>query len=344
MQRFNLKFFTYGVLVYLAFTTHAFGLDAVDIAALQIGKPYAAATGPDSFDCSGLMQYSYGQLGITLPRSSTEQSQQVGTLVGGTELGTVPLQRGDLLFFDMEKPTRPGGPVVNHVGIFQGDGVMISAMSEQLGINLGHLDRQFWKERFMFARRVTVTTPTATLIDDVGGQDIWTTSVFSFSGLGGGPGGGLNNDQLVVGGWGDEYRSLIRFDIRGLPKSVSFAKIRLYVIGTNAGSNGTVAMYLDQATSSWDWTTQPTSALAPDNSRLWWANSPKFAFFGPLPTPTVGSYYDIYITSIYNQWQSGAIENFGVQLRPTDTNNFWNVFASSNNSDPAWRPQLIITP
>ena len=45
------------------------------------------------------------------------------------------------------------------------------------------------------------------------GKDIWTTSVFSYTGAGGGPGGGRDDHELVVGGWGDLYYSLLEFDL-----------------------------------------------------------------------------------------------------------------------------------
>src|SRR5579885_1784889 len=51
----------------------------------------------------------------------------------------------------------------------------------------------------------------ATIVVTPPDQDIWTTSVFSFTGGGGGPGGGLADDLLKVGGWGDEYYSLLQF-------------------------------------------------------------------------------------------------------------------------------------
>jgi hypothetical protein len=148
------------VIIFLAITKCAFAADAVDIAAQQIGKQYSLGDeGPNTFDCSGLVHYSYAQVGITLPRLSLDQSRQAGTQVDGSNLDTVSLRRGDLVFFDMEKPTRGGAPVVNHVGIYQGNGIMINAMSEQLGIGLGHLDRQYWKDRFVSARRIVASPP-----------------------------------------------------------------------------------------------------------------------------------------------------------------------------------------
>jgi len=173
-------------------------------------------------------------------------------------------------------------------------------------------------------------------------RDIWTTSVYSYAPSGGGPGGGLNDDLLRVGGWGDEYRSLLQFSLVSAPTNAVSATLRLYDISANSGTP--VSMYLDRITSSWDWTTQLISPLSPDNERLWWVNRPSFIQIStsPLSAPTVGNYYDINITDLYNQWRSGAVSNYGVQLRPTSTHNEFNVFASSENATAAWRPQLIV--
>ena len=49
---------------------------AVDTALAQVGDPYVwGAGGPDAFDCSGLTQYAYSAAGISLPHSSSSQSQ-----------------------------------------------------------------------------------------------------------------------------------------------------------------------------------------------------------------------------------------------------------------------------
>jgi cell wall-associated NlpC family hydrolase len=54
----------------------ALAADAVDLAARLIGRPYVwGAEGPDSFDCSGLTQYVYQDVGVELPRRAINQSQ-----------------------------------------------------------------------------------------------------------------------------------------------------------------------------------------------------------------------------------------------------------------------------
>ena len=61
------------------FTLPASATDAVGIAAGLIGKPYVwGAEGPRSFDCSGLTQYVYQQVGIDLPRRAISQSRVGG--------------------------------------------------------------------------------------------------------------------------------------------------------------------------------------------------------------------------------------------------------------------------
>src|SRR5262245_61057708 len=119
--------------------------DAVSLAASLIGRPYAwGAEGPGSFDCSGLTQYVYGEHGVDLPRRAISQSRS------GEPAGR-RLQRGDLLFFSTD--TRRS--LVTHVGIYEGDGVMIDASQRHGRVRRDSLEDEYWIDRFMFARRVT---------------------------------------------------------------------------------------------------------------------------------------------------------------------------------------------
>ena len=86
---------------------------AVDTALAQLGKPYVwGGAGPNSFDCSGLIQYAYAAAGIALPHSSRMQSGI------GTPVAYADLQPGDLVFHYSP---------VSHVGMYIGNGQMVSA-------------------------------------------------------------------------------------------------------------------------------------------------------------------------------------------------------------------------
>ena len=128
------------------FATPASAEDPVELAARLIGRPYVwGAEGPGSFDCSGLTHYVFGKTGIELPRRAVDQSR-----VGDA---TRRLQRGDLLFFASDQRRA----LVTHVGIYEGDGIMIDASQRHGRVRRDDLDEPFWAVRFMFARRITDT-------------------------------------------------------------------------------------------------------------------------------------------------------------------------------------------
>ena len=82
-----------------------------------VGSPYVwGAEGPSAFDCSGLVSYVYGQFGTSLPHSS-EGIRSVGTVISAAEA-----QPGDVIWWS------------GHVAIYAGDGMMVSAESESVGV------------------------------------------------------------------------------------------------------------------------------------------------------------------------------------------------------------------
>jgi len=126
-------------------TSSALAEDVVDFAAKFIGRPYVwGAEGPNSFDCSGLMQYVHKEFGIDLPRRAVDQSR------AGDPAGR-RLQRGDLLFFANDSRKS----LVTHVGVYEGRGMMIDASKRHGRVRRDNLDEPFWEDRFMFARRVS---------------------------------------------------------------------------------------------------------------------------------------------------------------------------------------------
>jgi peptidoglycan DL-endopeptidase CwlO len=100
-------------------TTTAVAGRAITAARTRIGDAYVwGATGPTTFDCSGLTQWSYAHAGISLPRTAAEQWSS------GPHPALSALQPGDLLFWatDTSDPA-----TIHHVAIYLGGGMMIAA-------------------------------------------------------------------------------------------------------------------------------------------------------------------------------------------------------------------------
>jgi peptidoglycan DL-endopeptidase CwlO len=92
---------------------------AVRYAMAQLGDPYRwGATGPDSFDCSGLTSSAYRAAGVAIPRVSWAQWG------AGPHVHLAHLLPGDLVFF-ADVPSDPA--TIHHVGIYIGNGLMVHA-------------------------------------------------------------------------------------------------------------------------------------------------------------------------------------------------------------------------
>jgi cell wall-associated NlpC family hydrolase len=89
------------------------GVQALREALTRVGDPYVwAAAGPSEFDCSGLVVWSYAQIGISLPHFTGDLWNS------GEHISRSQLEPGDLVFFF---------PTISHVGIYVGDGDMVDA-------------------------------------------------------------------------------------------------------------------------------------------------------------------------------------------------------------------------
>lgn len=92
---------------------------AIAAARTRLGDDYVwGATGPDTFDCSGLTQWAYAHVGIQLPRVAADQYN------AGAHVALDSLQPGDLLFWatDIRNPV-----TIHHVAMYLGAGMMIAA-------------------------------------------------------------------------------------------------------------------------------------------------------------------------------------------------------------------------
>lgn len=114
----------------------------VAIALQYLGVPYkwAGATPMSGFDCSGLVQYVFGQLGISLPHNTVAQWNS-------PEAVSVPrnqLQPGDLVFFNG----------LDHVGIYIGNGDFIDAPHTGTDVRIDSLSEGWYAANYDGAKRI----------------------------------------------------------------------------------------------------------------------------------------------------------------------------------------------
>jgi cell wall-associated NlpC family hydrolase len=92
---------------------------AINFALGEVGKPYVwGATGPATYDCSGLIMRAFQTAGINLPRVSREQ------FYSGGHVPVAQAQPGDLLFYATD---RNDPATIHHVVLYMGDGKMVEA-------------------------------------------------------------------------------------------------------------------------------------------------------------------------------------------------------------------------
>ena len=119
------------------------GLRIASAARALVGRPYRfGGSGPDAFDCSGLVFYVHRQLGFEVPRTALTQFR-IARRVDKTQL--LP---GDLVFFG------DGTPEVTHVGVFVGDGEFVHAPKTGRPVSYARLDGEYFTENFAGAGRL----------------------------------------------------------------------------------------------------------------------------------------------------------------------------------------------
>ncbi len=114
----------------------------VSLAMQYLGVPYkwGGASPATGFDCSGLVQYVYGQVGISLPHYTVSQ----WNFAGAVPVAKNQLQPGDLVFFNG----------LDHVGIYIGFGDIIDAPHTGANVEIDSLDSGWFKSRYDGARRI----------------------------------------------------------------------------------------------------------------------------------------------------------------------------------------------
>ena len=118
------------------------GQAVCDLAAQFLGVPYVwGGTSPSGFDCSGLCQYVYAQLGIKIARVADDQMKE------GFYVTRDQLMPGDLVGFG-------SGGYASHIGIYVGDGMMIHAPHTGDVVKYTSIDSDYYASRFLGGRRI----------------------------------------------------------------------------------------------------------------------------------------------------------------------------------------------
>ncbi len=103
-----------------------------------LGAPYVwAGSSPSGFDCSGLVMYAFGQVGVAIPHNAAQQFR-LGTPVERDRL--IP---GDIVFFNQ----------LRHNGIYLGDGRFVHS-TKPGGVKIARLDGDWFRTRWVGARRL----------------------------------------------------------------------------------------------------------------------------------------------------------------------------------------------
>lgn len=107
----------------------------------------AGGTTKNGMDCSGLVNTSFRQIGVKLPRSSKAISTK------GKEIPLVDVRLGDLLFFDIAR--LKGG--INHVGLItsieSGEIFFIHSTTSK-GVIISSMNESYWEKEFVLAKRI----------------------------------------------------------------------------------------------------------------------------------------------------------------------------------------------
>jgi len=137
---------TYAGLVHALAGGLHLGTDVVALVLPWVGKTayVFGGTAPTGWDCSGLVQWAYAQIGVHLDRTAVAQ------YAASQHIADSDLQPGDIVAFS--NTYMPG---VSHIGIYAGNGMMVNAADEKTGtVLIPVFDHGYWQAHYTGAGRI----------------------------------------------------------------------------------------------------------------------------------------------------------------------------------------------
>ena len=121
---------------------HSAGERAAAVALDQVGARYRyGGSGPQGFDCSGLVHYAYAQAGVAVPRTTGQ------LWAAAVDVDRGDLRAGDLLFFRIEGK-------MSHVGMYLGQRRFVHAPQSGRTVSVASLDAPFYRGALLRAGRI----------------------------------------------------------------------------------------------------------------------------------------------------------------------------------------------
>lgn len=159
-------------------------------------------------------------------------------------------------------------------------------------------------------------------------ENLSTTDTYLRSSL---PNNSFGSDQnLVTGGWGDMYITLIKFNISSLPAIATGDKVSLWLYNKSPGGAAQpTAVNMGLAASDF------SNSTTWSNGVSWYTSTIR-----QVNVSAYGYWTEFDITDYYNYWKAG-VANYGVVMVPLNTNNYFNFFQSSSTSTPGGQKPLV---